>query len=170
VFVPSLAYFGYYAATFTPAPGPETLRGERGEAVGVLTLWTLLAIYSRSCLTLLLNEGPWWQRLLPGPPVEGADTRTRRLLRFLNRTHPWFGGAALAMAACHLLLVGPGRANPFLVLTLAVMAWQGLCGGFLRWRLTPQALRRRAHLVHAQLATGVLITIFAAFGHPLLGG
>jgi hypothetical protein len=62
------------------------------------------------------------------------------------------------------------QTNPLLYTVLALLAWQGLFGAFLKLRRTPTALKRKSYPAHAQLYTGMTILIFAVFGHLLYGG
>jgi len=61
----------------------------------------------------------------------------------------------------------PRRWNLFLELVLVLLAWQGFFGIFLLMRVPVAAMKRYSYLVHAQLFTGVMIGVFAFFGHLL---
>jgi hypothetical protein len=56
----------------------------------------------------------------------------------------------------------------FFPAVLALVIWQGLFGLFLSWRYTPAQLKKFSYLVHAQFVTGIMIGIFAFFGHILV--
>jgi len=51
---------------------------------------------------------------------------------------------------------------------LALVVWQGFFGMFLTWRYSPKELKKFSCLFHAQFLTGIMIGIFAYFGHLLL--
>lgn len=165
----SLVYFIYYQLTYVPPPEHKGLLAEIGEGFGAILVYALVLLYCRGGLKLLLNHGPLWDRFLPQVIPDQTRSWGQKLLRLLNRSHPLVGGIAILLVLLHALLVGTQRANPFLWLTIAVMLWQGGFGLFLRFRQTPQSLRKHAYLVHAQLVTGGLILIFGAFGHLLTG-
>jgi hypothetical protein len=71
------------------------------------------------------------------------------------------------MTSLSVVVAGTAKWNPFLMLLLALIIWQGLFGLFLVIRFPAPALKRYGYVVHAQLFSGVMIAIFAAFGHLL---
>jgi hypothetical protein len=91
-----------------------------------------------------------------------------RLLVFLNRTHVYVGIATVAVILLHITLMGVPMRILFFPAVLALVVWQGLFGLFLTWRYTPKELKKFSYLVHAQFVTGIMIGIFAWFGHMLI--
>ncbi|MDA8160498.1 MAG: hypothetical protein M0T76_07240 [Desulfobacteraceae bacterium] len=151
-----------------PVIGIHGPRKELAEDFGLTGLAAMILIYGRSLLKLLLNEGALLQRLVPQERYEASRSRLRQALIWLNRSHRYVGAAAVAIFPCHALLMGTARWNPFLVLVLALIAWQGAFGFMLTLRFPPAQLKRYSYLVHAQLFTGVMIGVFAGFGHLLV--
>ena len=163
-------YFVYAYFTLPPTPEAHGMLAQLGEGMGTAAGWGLGLLYCRGPLKLLLKDGPLWQRLVPsevGTPAWGLG---EVLLRLLNRTHGWLGILTVVLIAGHAAFSGRERINPFLLLTLGVVFWQGGFGLFLRSPILPRKLRRPTYGVHAQLVTGILILIFAGFGHLLVGG
>lgn len=85
----------------------------------------------------------------------------------MNRTHIYFGIAAIAVILLHISLMGFSRYSHILFFPalLALVIWQGLFGLFLTWRYTPDELKKFSHLVHAQFVTGIAIGVFAFWAH-----
>jgi hypothetical protein len=164
----AVAYFIYAYTVFPPVPERETYLSEIGEGFGEVGLWALLFIYARTLLKLLLGKGALARRLLPdySPPV--AASPLRLLLGFLDRTHVYVGIATVAVILLHIVLMGLPMQILFFPLVLALVVWQGLFGLFLTWRYSPKELKKFAYLVHAQFLTGIMIGIFAWFGHLLI--
>jgi hypothetical protein len=167
VFCCALLYFLYAYSVYPPTPERDTLLGEIGEGFGEVGLWALLFIYARTLLKLALGKGALARRLLPDyrPPAASAFDQ---LLGFLNRTHVYVGIAAVAVIMLHIALMGVPMNILFFPAVLALVVWQGLFGLFLTWRYTPAELKKFAYLVHAQFLTGIMIGIFAWFGHLLI--
>lgn len=166
----SLMYF-FYAYAVHPIPEErETFLTEIGEVFGKLGLALLIFIYCRTLLKLLLGQGKLAQRLLPDymPPVD--STHLNRLLIWLNRTHIYFGIAAVAVILMHITLMGFSRYSHILFFPalLGLVIWQGVFGMFLTLRYSPMELKKFSYLVHAQFVTGIAIGIFALFGHLLI--
>ncbi|QOJ23611.1 MAG: hypothetical protein HRU78_08085 [Gammaproteobacteria bacterium] len=166
----SLAYF-IYAYTVHPIPEErETFLTEIGEGFGKTGLVLLVFIYCRTLLKLLLGQGKLAQRLLPDyiPPVESSGLND--LLIWMNRTHIYFGIAAVAVILLHIAMMGFARYSHILFFPalLGLVIWQGLFGMFLTLRYSPVELKRFSYLVHAQFVTGIAIGIFAFFGHVLI--
>jgi len=164
----SLVYFVYAHSVYPPTPERETFLGEIGEGFGEIGLWALLFIYARTLLKLVLGRGALARRILPdySPPV--SATGLQQLLGFLDRTHVYVGIAAVAVILLHIALVGLPMHILFFPAVLALVVWQGLFGLFLTWRYSPGQLRKLAYLVHAQFLTGIMVGLFAWFGHLLI--
>ena len=166
----SLAYF-VYAYMAHPIPEErETFLTEIGEGFGKTGLALLAFIYFRTFLKLLLGQGKLAQRLLPDyvPPLQ--STALSRLLAWLNRTHIYFGIAAVAVILLHISMMGFSRYSHILFFPalLALVVWQGIFGMFLTLRFSPVELKKFSYLVHAQFVTGIAIGVFAVFGHWLI--
>lgn len=166
----SLMYF-IYAYSVHPIPEErETFLTEIGEGFGKIGLALLVFIYFRTFLKLWLGQGKLAQRLLPDytPAIQSAALN--RLLIWLNRTHIYFGIAAVAIILLHLSMMGFSRYSHilFFPMLLALVIWQGIFGLFLTLRYSPVELRKFSHLVHAQFVTGIAIGVFALFGHVLI--
>ncbi len=166
----SLIYFMYAYSVYPIPDERETFLTEIGEGFGKIGLSLLLFIYFRTLLKLALGQGKLAQRLLPDyvPPVDSSTLK--RLLAWLNRTHIYFGIAAVAIILLHIAMMGFSRYSHILFFPalLGLVIWQGLFGLFLTWRYTPAELRKFSHVVHAQFITGIAIGIFALFGHMLI--
>jgi hypothetical protein len=94
----------------------------------------------------------------------------QQLLGFLNRTHVYVGIATVAIILLHIALMGVPMKILFFPAVLVLVVWQGLFGMFLIWRYSPKELRKFSYLVHAQFLTGIMIGVFACFGHLLIDG
>jgi hypothetical protein len=162
----STLYFIYLYQGHSPAPESESFLKELGEGLGSLGLYALAIIYGRSLLKLILNEGTLLQRFIP-VYQDLSISMSKRLLTLLNRYHKHVGAAAVGLLLGHALLMGTAKLNPFLILLLVLIVWQGLFGLFLVIRFPAVSLKRYGYVVHAQLFSGVMIGIFAAFGHLL---
>lgn len=166
----SLVYF-IYAYSVHPIPEErETFLTEMGEGFGKIGLAMLAFIYFRTLLKLLVGQGKLAQRLLPDYTSPIDSPHLNRLLTWMNRTHIYFGIAAIAVILLHISLMGFSRYSHILFFPalLALVIWQGLFGLFLTWRYTPDEMKKFSHLVHAQFVTGIAIGVFAIFGHTLI--
>ena len=163
----SLLFFYLYLGK-EPTPEVHGFRKEIAEGLGTVGLCALAIIYGRSMLKLILNEGTLLQRFIPDDHYELSMSASRKLLAFLNRTHKYVGATTIVLMPGHALLMGTARWNPFLVSVLCLLAWQGVFGLFLVVRFPSSTLKQYGHLAHAQLFTGVMIGVFAAFGHLLV--
>jgi hypothetical protein len=168
VLLAAIAYFVYATTAYPPIAERETFLSEIGEGFGEVGLWALLFIYARTLLKLLLGRGALARRLLPDYAPPAAASPLRQLLVFLDRTHVYVGIATVAVILLHIGLVGLPMQILFFPLVLALVVWQGLFGLFLTWRYSPKELKKFAYLVHAQFLTGIMIGIFAWFGHLLI--
>ncbi len=164
----SMVYFVYAYATYPPTPDNETFLSEIGEGFGTVALWGLLFIYGRTLLKLIMGQGPLAQRLFPDYTPPAAASLFQRLLNLLNSTHAYVGIVTVALILIHIALTGGLMQNWFFPTVLVLVMWQSLFGLFLTWRYTPKELKKFAYLVHAQLMTGIMIGIFAVFGHLLI--
>jgi hypothetical protein len=164
----SILYF-LYAYTLYPAiPERETYLSEIGEGFGEVGLWALLFVYARTVLKLVMGKGTLAKRILPEYSPPAAASTLRQLLAFLDRTHVYVGIATVAIILLHIAFMGLPMQILFFPAALALVVWQGLFGLFLTWRYSPKELKRFAYLVHAQFLTGIMIGIFAYFGHLLI--
>ncbi|GJL74191.1 MAG TPA: hypothetical protein PKM20_06365 [Nitrosomonas sp.] len=166
----SLIYFIYAYSVHSIPEARETFLSEIGEGFGKAGLGLLAFIYFRTFMKLVLGQGKLAQRLLPDyvPPVNSSVLN--RLLVWMNRTHVYFGIAAIALILLHISLMGFSRYSHILFFPalLTLVIWQGLFGLFLTWRYSPAELKKFSHVVHAQFVTGIAIGIFAFFGHILI--
>ena len=168
VLLVSIAYFVYAYTVYPPTPERETFLSEIGEGFGVVGLWGLLFIYSRTVLKLALGKTTFTKRLLPENFPSDAASISQKLLGFLNRTHVYAGIATIAIILLHIALMGMSMKILFFPAVLALVVWQGLFGMFLTWRYSPKELKKFSYFVHAQFLTGIMIGIFAFFGHLLI--
>jgi len=168
VLVASIVYFAYAYTTYPPTPERETFLSEIGEGFGEVGLWALLFIYARSVLKLVVGKGAFAKRILPDYSPHATASIFHQLLGFLNRTHVYVGIATVAIILMHIVLMGVPMKILFFPAVLALVVWQGLFGMFLTWRYSPRELKKFSYLVHAQFFTGIMIGIFAYFGHLLI--
>lgn len=168
VLTASIVYFIYAYTVYSPIPERETFLGEIGESFGEVGLWALLFIYARTLLKLVMGKGALAKRILPdySPPVSASILQ--QLLGLLDRTHVYVGIATVAIILLHIALMGIPMRILFFPAVLALVVWQGLFGLFLTWRYSPKELKKFSYLVHAQFVTGIMIGIFAYFGHLLI--
>lgn len=164
----SLGYYIFLAFSYPPVPENETWLSELGEGIGEIGLWLLLFIYGRTAVKLALGKGALAKRILPeySAPIDAG--LSRRLIRFLDRTHIYFGIAAVAVICLHIALMGIPMHILFFPAVLFLVVWQGAFGLFISWRYTPGEMRKFSYLVHAQLFTGIAMGIFAFLGHALI--
>ena len=164
----SIGYFIFALFFYAPVEENETFLSELGEGFGEIGLWLLLFIYARTLIKILLGKGPMARRILPeySPPTEAKIFN--KLIHFLDRTHIYFGISAVAIILLHIVLVGIPMQILFFPAVLILVIWQGLFGLFISWRYTPKEVKKFSYLVHAQLFTGIMIGIFAYFGHILI--
>lgn len=164
---------GYYAYMVLLGPGvanhpPGHTPAEIGEVFGLLNLLLFASLYGRAGVRLWLkNTGTQ-----PIPGFAGLDLRLllERLRAVLERYHAVAGLLVMASILVHAWLMTGYQTNLLLYAVLALAAWQGGSGPFLRLRHTPATLKRQLYLVHAQLYSGLAILIFAFFGHLLHAG
>lgn len=164
----SLAYFVYFTLRYGQIAGPKSPWHEAGEFFGSVGAYALVGLYGRSLLKILLspqNSPRWCQPLFA---AEGIKKYGQRVVQFLNRTHYHLGIASIAILLLHAVMEGVGRFNPFLIMVLILLAWQGIFGMLILTKFLPPSLKRPAYPAHAQLFSGIMILIFAAFGHLLV--
>lgn len=164
----SVAYYIYAYTVYPPIPERETFLSEIGEGFGEIGLWALLFIYGRTVLKLSMGKGKFAKRLLPDYSAPAAASVLNQLLGYLNRTHVYVGIATVAVILLHIVLMGVPMDILFFPAVLALVVWQGLFGLFLTWRYSPKELKKFSYLVHAQFVTGIMIGVFAYFGHLLI--
>ena len=168
VFFISIAYYFYAQSVYPPSPERETFLTEIGEVIGEVGLWLLVFIYARTVLKVVLGRGALSKRLLPDYSSPLDAKRFQKVIRILDRTHIYFGIAAVAIIILHIVLMGIPMHILFFPAVLILVVWQGLFGLFISWRYTPGQLKRLSYLVHAQLFTGIMIGVFAYFGHVFI--
>jgi hypothetical protein len=168
VTVISIGYYSYALFLYPPTEENETFLSEIGEGFGEIGLWLLLFIYARTLIKILLGKGAISKRMLPeySPPIESKQFN--KLIHYLDRTHIYFGICAVAVILLHIAMMGIPMNILFFPAVLFLVVWQGLFGMFISWRYSPKELKKFSYLVHAQLFTGVMIGIFAYFGHLLI--
>jgi len=164
----SVAYFIYAYNVYPPITEQETFLSEVGEGFGETGLWLLLFIYARTLLKLFMGKGEFAKRILPDYSPPAAASVFQRLLCFSNRTHVYVGIAAVAIILLHIVLMGVPIEILFFQAVLVLVVWQGMFGMFLTWKYSPEELKKFSYLVHAQFLTGIMIGIFAYFGHLLI--
>ncbi len=164
----SIAYFIYHYTQSPSSPERETFLSEIGEGVGTFALWALGFIYLRTVLKLLMGKGAISKRLLPEYTAPASASLFKKLVTFLDRTHVHVGIATTAIILLHIGLMGAPLRNMFFVGVLILVLWQAVFGMFLRWRAAPRDVKKFSYQVHAQLTTGVMLGIFAFFGHGLV--
>lgn len=167
-FVVSLAYGLYVYMVYPPVPENETFWSEVGEGFGEAGLWGLLFIYARTLMKLMLGKGRVAHRLLPDYSPQLSLPLFDGFLGLLNKTHVFVGIITLAVILLHISMMGVPLDILFFPAVLALVIWQGLFGLFLSWKFSPRELKKFAYLVHAQFFTGIMIGIFAWFGHLLI--
>ena len=160
--------FLYLYLVRQPVVETHGLRKEISEVLGTLGLWALMIIYGRSILKLTLNDGTFLQRIIPGGQYSLSLSACRKLLFWLNRTHKHVGAGAIVLLAGHALLMNTIRLNIFLSSVLYLLVWQGVFGLFLVIRVPNNPLKKYGRLAHAQLFSGIMIGVFASFGHLLV--
>lgn len=168
VLLVSTVYFIYAYSAYPSPPERETFLSEIGEGFGEVGLWALLFIYTRTLLKLAMGKGPLARRLLPDYSPPAAASLLQHLLGFLDRTHVYVGIGTIAIILLHIAMMGLPMHIWFFPAVLALVVWQGVFGLFLTWRYSPKELKKFSYLVHAQLVTGIMIGIFAYFGHLLI--
>ncbi len=164
----SAAYYGHVLWSHPPSPQRETFLTEAGEGAGEVALWVFVLIYVRTAIKLTMGKGPIARRILPNYTAPDIPGYFDRLIVYLDRTHIYFGAAAVGLVLIHIAFMGLRSEILFFPLVLALVLWQGLFGMFLSWRRAPRVLRSWSYFVHAQLVTGVAIGVLAYFGHLLI--
>ena len=161
----SVGYFVYISFRYPPIPEHETYLSELGEGIGEIGLWLLIFIYIRTALKLALGKGALSKRILPdfSSPIDA--NLFQKLIRFLDRTHIYFGISAVAIILLHIFLMGIPMHILFFPAVLILVVWQGAFGLFISWKYTPKEIKRLSYLVHAQLFTGIMMGVFAYLGH-----
>ena len=169
VFIFSLVYFVYARFLGGVTSNEETFLTEIGEIFGGLGFAALAVIYGRTVLKLGLGKGGLARRILPEAYTGMSLPLLKKLLQFLNKTHIYVGITAVAAIVLHAGFMGLTDQNLLLILVFALVLWQAVFGFFLFWRYSPRELRKVSYLVHAQFLSGIMIGIFAFFGHLLAG-
>ncbi|MFT5114527.1 MAG: hypothetical protein ACI8P9_003865 [Parasphingorhabdus sp.] len=164
----SSGYYIYCRSVYERVPEKETFLSELGEGFGEIGLWLMFFIYLRTVIKLILGKGALSRRLIPDytPSVDAG--RFQRLIRYLDRTHIYFGIATVAVIVLHIAFMGMPTHILFFPAVLALVLWQGLFGMFISWKYSPREIKKFSYLVHAQLFTGIMIGVFAYLGHALI--
>ena len=162
-------YAGYMLLTQTMTPEHETRLSDIGEAIGETALWLFVFIYLRTVVKLIMGKGPIARRLLPQYTPPASAGYLQHLLVYLDRSHVYVGIAAVALVLLHIGMMGLHAHIWLFPVVLALVLWQAGFGLFLNWRQAPRNLKRLSFQVHAQLINGIAISIFAYFGHLLIG-
>jgi len=168
VTVLSIGYYLFALYRYPPVEESETFLSEIGEGFGEIGLWLLLFIYARTLIKVLLGKGPLSKRILPEYSPQIDAKAFDKLIHLLDKTHIYFGISAVAIIILHIVLMGIPMHILFFPVVLMLVIWQGLFGMFISWRYTPKEIKRISYLVHAQLFTGIMIGVFAYFGHLLI--
>jgi hypothetical protein len=151
VFVMSFGYF-LYVKNVHPVRGErETFLSEIGGGLGGIGLGLFLLIYGRTVLKLSLKKGSLAQRIVPEYAYSPALPLLKKVLIVLNKTHPYVGVTTVAVIVLHATFVGLPLNILFFPLVFA-----------------HKELKKFSHLVHSQLLTGIMIGIFAFWGHLLV--
>lgn len=164
----SIVYYLYLRLNFAQHVERETIFSEIGEGLGEIALLAFAIIYGRTALKLFMGRGGFGERILPDYVYTSSLPLYKKLLPFLNRTHIYVGIATVALVLLHIALVGLPLNILFFPLVLVLVIWQGMFGWFLTSRYSPKQLKKVSYMVHAQLITGVMIGVFAYFGHILI--
>ena len=73
-----------------------------GEGLGVTGFSLLVLVYARTAFKLLVRRDAFWKRLEPfNVNYVAIKTVSGKILFYLNKTHPYFGVAAIAVVYCH---------------------------------------------------------------------
>lgn len=175
VFTAALSVISLIYVLFAPHPPPtphNSWRHELGEAAGGALSWLLVIIYGRTLLKLLIKNGTLMERLLPDPPLSQTTSGLKKIISFLNSSHPFVGAATVVMVFVHALLEGLNHANLLMVAIFILAVWQFGFGVFLLSRYQAvfvKKMKRYGYLAHSQLYTGIALGVFALFGHLLAG-
>lgn len=164
----SVGYYIYISFHYPSIPEHETFLSELGEGIGEIGLWLLLFIYARTALKLALGKGALSKRILPeySPSIDASVYQ--KLIRYLDRTHIYFGIAAVAIILLHIALMGIPMHILFFPAVLLLVVWQGVFGLFISWKYTPKEIKKLSYLVHAQLFTGIMMGVFSYLGHVFI--
>jgi len=168
VTVVSIAYYAYAYLVYPPIAEKETWVSEVGEEFGEVALLGLVLIYGRTAIKLLLSKEIVFNHIFARPLISGVTGLFEAVLRILNRTHIYVGFATVTLILLHIAMSGIPMEILFFPIVLVLIIWQGVFGMFLAWKYSPSELKKVSYLVHAQLATGVMIGVFSYFGHLLI--
>ncbi|MCC6916845.1 hypothetical protein [Nitrosomonas sp.] len=170
VLLVSVAYYIYAYTAQTIPEEHKTFLTKIGKKLGEAGMWLLIFIYCRTLLKLILGQGKLAQRLLPDYVSPVGSSALNQLLAWLNRTHIYFGIAAVAVILLHIFMMDFSRYSHILFFPalLGLVIWQGVFGLFLTLRFSTAELKKFSYLVHAQFVTGIAIGIFAWLGHVLI--
>ncbi len=143
-------------------------RKDLAEGLGITGLISLILIYTRSLLKILLDSNALPVGFIPESAYDTVMALLKKTYKILNKWHRYIGTAAVIIFPTHALLMGINRWNPFLIMVLGIFAWQGISGFLLVSPLKAPWVKQYSRFFHAQLFTGVMIAIFAGFGHLLV--
>jgi hypothetical protein len=165
------AYILYvYLQGHASALGDDRFIRHFGRQLGPVGIYFLIFVYARTAFKLLVRKDSFWKRLEPfNIDYARIKTASGKILYYLNKSHPYFGIAAIVLVYFHCYFISQFYNSLPLRLVLALLAWQGVWGLVLKTSIAPAFLKKRGHLFHSQLITGALILTLAGLGHYLLG-
>jgi hypothetical protein len=168
----SLWYVGYVSS----AGGVEHIKNRSllrgiGKNLGSLGFIALALVYARSVLKIAIRQDSFWKRLQPLGIDEYFDVKkfSTKLFIVLNRTHAYLGVLAIVLIFLHCYLTGSYKDNLLLQIVLVLMALEGILGFMMKFRYSSVELKKKSYLIHRQFVIGMMILVFAAFGHLILG-
>jgi hypothetical protein len=148
----------------------NTIFGEFGSMLGTFGFFALALVYARSVLKIIVCSDSLWKRL---EPISFEDYNLKKIstkvLVFLNKTHAYFGVIAVALIFVHCFLTGSYQDNLLLQIVLALMMLEAASGFVLKLKYSPAQLKQKSYLIHRQFLIGILLVLFAFFGHLILG-
>lgn len=149
----------------------RSLLGQFGKSLGTFGFFALAIVYLRSALKIMLRHDEFWERLKPLGVDEFLDLKkwSVKIFIILNKTHAYFGVVAIVSIFLHCYLTGSYRDNFLLQVVLGLMLFEGISGFIMRFKYSPVELKKNALLIHRQFVVAILLLVFGAFGHLLLG-
>ena len=146
----------------------NSLLNEFGKFMGVVGFFSLVVVYGRSVLKIMIARDYFWKKL----SASGIDSLKvknlfGKLLVFLTRTHAYFGTLAISTIFLHCYFTYSLRDNVLLISILFLMLFEGITGIILQFWNSPK-IKIKSYLMHSQLFVGFLILFLALFGHALL--
>ncbi len=147
----------------------RTALGRIGDTFGKIGLLVLALVYARSVLKIIVHTDAFWKRLEPFN-ADNFDIKkvSTKILIFLNKSHIYLGILAITLIFMHCYLTGSYRDNLLLQIVLGLLAVEGISGLILKLKYSPGELKQKSYLVHRQFIVGMMLIIFAIFGHLIL--